>query len=95
MYPLFIQKKKKTPAKQTPTASPKKRGQKTEEQAEVWKWWEEEKLEDGVKWKFLEHKGPVFAPPYEPLPEHVHFYYDGRMIVVGCFMSVLKSVVKM
>ncbi|XP_049822944.1 DNA topoisomerase I, mitochondrial isoform X2 [Aethina tumida] len=40
--------------------------------------WEEEKKEDGVKWNFLEHKGPVFAPPYERLPEKVKFYYDGK-----------------
>ncbi|KAM4018212.1 DNA topoisomerase I, mitochondrial-like isoform 3-T3 [Anomaloglossus baeobatrachus] len=39
--------------------------------------WEEEKYEDGIKWKFLEHKGPVFAPPYDPLPKDVKFYYDG------------------
>ena len=42
--------------------------------------WEEERYTDGVKWKFLEHKGPVFAPPYEPLPSHVKFYYDGWFI---------------
>lgn len=40
--------------------------------------WEEEKREDGVKWNFLEHKGPVFAPPYEPLPDHIKFEYDGK-----------------
>lgn len=40
--------------------------------------WEEERYTDGVKWKFLEHKGPVFAPPYEPLPNKVNFYYDGK-----------------
>uniref|UniRef100_A0AAR2LN67 DNA topoisomerase I n=1 Tax=Pygocentrus nattereri TaxID=42514 RepID=A0AAR2LN67_PYGNA len=40
--------------------------------------WEEERYTDGSKWRFLEHKGPVFAPPYEPLPEHVRFYYDGK-----------------
>lgn len=39
--------------------------------------WEEERYTDGVKWKFLEHKGPVFAPPYEPLPSSIKFYYDG------------------
>lgn len=43
--------------------------------------WEEERYTDGVKWKFLEHKGPVFAPPYEPLPSNVKFYYDGRTAV--------------
>ncbi|KAJ8929911.1 hypothetical protein NQ314_017356 [Rhamnusium bicolor] len=31
----------------------------------VLKRWEEEKKDDGVKWNFLEHKGPVFAPPYD------------------------------
>uniref|UniRef100_A0A8B9FZ86 DNA topoisomerase I n=1 Tax=Amazona collaria TaxID=241587 RepID=A0A8B9FZ86_9PSIT len=35
---------------------------------------------EGIKWKFLEHKGPVFAPPYEPLPENVKFYYDGKVM---------------
>lgn len=48
------------------------------EPEEKWKWWEEERYTDGVKWKFLEHKGPVFAPPYEPLPSKVKFYYDGK-----------------
>lgn len=43
--------------------------------------WEEERYTDGSKWKFLEHKGPVFAPPYEPLPSNVKFYYDGRVSV--------------
>ncbi|NXR79458.1 TOP1M topoisomerase, partial [Pycnonotus jocosus] len=40
--------------------------------------WEEEKKEDGVKWMQLEHRGPYFVPPYEPLPEDVRFYYDGK-----------------
>ena len=40
--------------------------------------WEEEKEDDGVKWKFLEHRGPLLAPPYEPLPDNVKFYYDGK-----------------
>jgi DNA topoisomerase-1 len=26
----------------------------------------------------LEHKGPVFAPPYEPLPDSIKFFYDGK-----------------
>ncbi|CAH1955873.1 unnamed protein product [Acanthoscelides obtectus] len=42
--------------------------------------WEEEKRDDGVKWTFLEHKGPIFAPPYERLPPDVKFYYDGKEI---------------
>lgn len=44
--------------------------------------WEEERYTDGSKWRFLEHKGPVFAPPYEPLPDKVKFYYDGESVCV-------------
>ncbi|XP_077275045.1 DNA topoisomerase 1 isoform X1 [Temnothorax americanus] len=60
--------------------SPSPRKKKQEEQQEVWKWWEEEKKSDGTKWHFLEHKGPVFAPPYEPLPPTVKFYYNSKEI---------------
>jgi len=65
--------------------SPTKKGgkvKKEEEKQEVWKWWEEDqdnkKKDDGTKWYFLEHQGPLFAPAYEPLPESVRFYYDGK-----------------
>lgn len=44
--------------------------------------WEEERYTDGSKWRFLEHKGPVFAPPYEPLPDKVRFCYDGESACV-------------
>uniref|UniRef100_A0A8C1YQD2 DNA topoisomerase 1 n=1 Tax=Cyprinus carpio TaxID=7962 RepID=A0A8C1YQD2_CYPCA len=44
--------------------------------------WEEEKYTDGSKWRFLEHKGPVFPPPYEPLPDRIRFYYDGEETVL-------------
>ena len=46
----------------------------------MWKWWEEEKPSDGSKWRFLEHKGVMFPPEYEPLPDHVAFKYDGQKI---------------
>ncbi|XP_074942045.1 DNA topoisomerase I, mitochondrial isoform X1 [Phalacrocorax aristotelis] len=58
-----------------------KKEEKEEEKKEAenkWKWWEEEKKEDGVKWTQLEHRGPYFAPLYEPLPDDVQFYYDGK-----------------
>lgn len=59
--------------------SPKKKRVKVEEpQEHIWKWWEEEALEAGTKWRTLEHKGPVLAPEYVPLPKHVKFYYDGK-----------------
>ena len=64
----------------------KKGGKKkaVKEEGEKWKWWEEERQNDGTKWKFLEHKGPVFAPPYEPLPDHVGFYYGGKRVSSHC-----------
>jgi DNA topoisomerase-1 len=34
---------------------------------------------DGVKWKTLEHRGPVFAPPYTPMPSTVRFTYNGEV----------------
>lgn len=42
--------------------------------------WEEKetKKDDGTKWKFLQHKGPMFAADYEPLPKNVKFFYNGR-----------------
>uniref|UniRef100_A0A8D0VHN1 DNA topoisomerase I n=1 Tax=Sus scrofa TaxID=9823 RepID=A0A8D0VHN1_PIG len=40
--------------------------------------WEEERSPRGVRWTQLEHRGPCFAPPYEPLPDGVRFYYDGK-----------------
>ena len=33
--------------------------------------------DDGTKWSFLEHNGPLFAPGYDPMPSSVRFYYDG------------------
>ncbi|XP_047008759.2 DNA topoisomerase I, mitochondrial [Ictalurus punctatus] len=53
---------------------------KEEEEQQRWRWWEEEKYEDGVKWRFLEHKGPYFPPEYQPLPDNVKFYYDGKPV---------------
>lgn len=51
--------------------------------------WEEEKKEDGVKWKFLEHKGPMFAPPYERLPSNIRMMYDGKYNYI-MFVSIFK-----
>ncbi|XP_063992983.1 DNA topoisomerase I, mitochondrial [Diachasmimorpha longicaudata] len=70
-------KSAKTPKTESSTPSPRKK-KKEEEEVEVWKWWEEKPREDGKKWTFLEHKGPVFAPEYEPLPSDVKFLYNGK-----------------
>lgn len=63
-------------------SSPEKKGKKKkkeEEEAEhIWKWWEESDLDSDRKWKTLEHKGPVFAPTYTPLPSDVKFKYNKK-----------------
>lgn len=65
----------------SPTKKMTKKEKELEAEKQVWKWWEEENaLPDGVKWKFLEHKGPMFAPDYDPLPEHVRFWYEGKTL---------------
>ncbi|KAM7542749.1 hypothetical protein Aperf_G00000006044 [Anoplocephala perfoliata] len=61
------------------SATPKKKP-KEEESETVWKWWEEMNTDGKYKWRFLEHNGPLFAPPYDPLPDNVPFYYDGQRI---------------
>ncbi len=75
-------KSSKREVKREPPPTPTKKGgkKKTEEPQEVWKWWEEtdQKKNDGSKWHFLEHKGPLFAPDYERLPKNVKFFYDGQ-----------------
>lgn len=55
-----------------------KRKKKEDEEEHIWKWWEEERPGEGIKWKTLEHNGPVFPPAYEPLPSNVRFFYNGK-----------------
>ncbi|XP_076632378.1 DNA topoisomerase 1 isoform X1 [Colletes latitarsis] len=74
----IAQKPKKKGARVSKGENSSPRKKKQEDEQEVWKWWEEEKKNDGTKWTFLEHKGPVFAPAYEPLPPDVKFYYNGK-----------------
>ena len=46
----------------------------------------------------MEHKGPVFAPDYEPVPEDVKFYYDGmclfRASIIKCEFHNLRQKLK-
>ncbi|EGD78186.1 DNA binding/DNA topoisomerase type I [Salpingoeca rosetta] len=84
---------KATPAKRgkkTPKTEPKaeakddKKGgkrakkPKKEEEVPVYRWWEDEVLPEGQYWRTLEHRGPMFAPPYQPLPKDVYLLYDGK-----------------
>ncbi|UJR33744.1 hypothetical protein I4U23_021171 [Adineta vaga] len=64
-----------TPTKETTTGKRKKK-----EEEDIWRWWEDEQYTDGRKWTTLEHKGPLFSSPYEPLPSNVKFFYNGAEI---------------
>ncbi|XP_070574510.1 DNA topoisomerase I, mitochondrial-like [Ptychodera flava] len=76
-------KKDKTKKGSVKEEPPKKKAKKEKEVEEVWKWWEETPHPEGVKWMTLSHRGPVFAPEYEPLPDDVKFYYDGKLMKLG------------
>ncbi|KAM9376105.1 DNA topoisomerase I, mitochondrial [Pholidichthys leucotaenia] len=78
-HPVSKKVKKKT-KEEIEEAKLLKIKKKEEEEQNRWRWWEEEKYEAGVKWKFLEHNGPYFPPEYQPLPDNVNFYYDGKMV---------------
>ncbi|KAG7333352.1 hypothetical protein KOW79_003487 [Hemibagrus wyckioides] len=78
-HPVAAKKKKKT-KEEIEAARALKIKKREEEEQQRWRWWEEEKYEDGVKWKFLEHNGPYFPPEYQPLPDNVKFYYDGKPV---------------
>merc|ERR1711913_109645 len=73
----------KTKVKQEAGSPTKKQLKQKEEEANVWKWWEEEKRDDGVKWNSLSHKGPVFADPYIPVPKGVKFLYKGEHMALS------------
>ncbi|PVD20892.1 hypothetical protein C0Q70_19055 [Pomacea canaliculata] len=66
-----------------------KKEKQEQDEVGVWRWWEEEKRDDGIKWNFLEHKGPVFAPAYEPLPPDIKFYYEEYMDI--CLQAMTKQ----
>ncbi len=90
-----MQKKKKKDkhkkGQETPQKGKKGAAKKGKDgEQEKWKWWEEDRVDDGTKWKFLEHKGPVFAPEYEPLPDHVKFYYEGKP--VSCLINTTVEI---
>lgn len=71
-----VKSPKKTPSKGVKVKKEKK------EEPQRWKWWEQDEkaLPDGHNWKYMEHNGPIFAPPYEPLPSHINLKYDGSPV---------------
>ncbi len=103
--PLAKKASKKTNGKvKSEDVSPVKKGkgkaQESEEEQEVYRWWDAPKKEDdSVKWETLQHNGVVFPPEYEPLPKNVKLLYDGVPVtlsidaeeVAGFFGAMLNS----
>lgn len=55
----------------------------TEDEPEIFKWWEQEQVavDNSVKWTTLKHLGPVFPPQYEP--HGVKMLYDGKPVTLS------------
>ncbi|CCG83818.1 protein of unknown function [Taphrina deformans PYCC 5710] len=89
---------KKIDGKKT-KATVKKEGSDDEDGDEQYKWWEQEKEDNSVKWTTLEHNGVVFPDPYKRLPKDVRMKYDGRPLdltseaeeVAGFFGALIET----
>jgi DNA topoisomerase-1 len=57
-------KRKKAQTKVKEEKVSKKKKKKEEEEVEVFRWWDNEKEDDSIKWTTLEHQGPYFPPEY-------------------------------
>merc|ERR1712071_184371 len=74
----------KKSAKQPKSEAAEKPAKKKPEEPERWKWWEQdEKLEKGHNWNFMEHKGPIFAAPYVRLPAGTNMKYNGEIMTLS------------
>ncbi|KAI0817705.1 eukaryotic DNA topoisomerase I [Xylaria sp. FL0064] len=70
-----------------------------EDDEEEYRWWDQAKMDDSIKWNTLEHNGVLFPPEYEPLPKNVKLIYDGTPVtlhveaeeVAGFFGAMLNS----
>ncbi|KAI1429958.1 eukaryotic DNA topoisomerase I [Xylaria sp. FL1777] len=70
-----------------------------EDDEEEYRWWDQAKTDDSIKWQTLEHNGVLFPPEYEPLPKNVKLVYNGVPVtlhveaeeVAGFFGAMLNS----
>lgn len=53
---------------------------KEAEDDDEYRWWENQKEDDSVKWTTLEHNGPYFPPPYAPI--NVPLIYEGKELLL-------------
>ncbi|KAI1109037.1 eukaryotic DNA topoisomerase I [Nemania sp. NC0429] len=82
-------------AKQEPSEDP----DAEDDEEEEYRWWDQTKSDDSIKWQTLEHNGVLFPPEYEPLPKNVKLIYNGTPVnlhieaeeVAGFFGAMLNS----
>jgi DNA topoisomerase-1 len=61
-----------------------------DEARQSFKWWEHElKDKKGPKWKYLEHRGVVFPPPY--VPHGVRMRYEGAPVTLNAEQEELAT----
>ena len=71
-------KRKKTATTKVKEEKVSKRKKKEEEEVEVFRWWDNEKEDDSIKWTTLEHQGPYFPPEY--VSHGIKMKYKGEPI---------------
>jgi len=74
--PSTKRKKAQTKVKEEKVSKRKKKNE--EEEVEVFRWWDNEKEDDSVKWTTLEHQGPYFPPEY--VSHGIKMKYQGKPI---------------
>ncbi|KAJ8117338.1 hypothetical protein ONZ43_g4233 [Nemania bipapillata] len=90
---------KKPPAKKAKKEQSEDPADAEDDEEEEYRWWDQAKSDDSVKWQTLEHNGVLFPPEYEPLPKNVKLVYNGTPVnlsveaeeVAGFFGAMLNS----
>lgn len=75
--PITQSKSKESKSKET-VCKQEDDKEECDNEEEEYKWWEEDKSDNSVKWETLEHNGPLFPPPYQP--HGVPMIYDGQTV---------------
>lgn len=85
------QTKKETKVKKEIIKKPKKLIRKTEEDFEpINRWWEKiEEHSDDIQWKYLEHRGVIFTPPY--VQHNIPIFYKGAKVELNAQSEELAT----
>lgn len=90
---------KRPPAKKAKKEQSEDPADAEDDEEEEYRWWDQAKSDDSIKWHTLEHNGVLFPPEYEPLPKNVKLVYNGTPVdlhieaeeVAGFFGAMLNS----